>query len=149
MQTSRLPGAVRDLLASDLTFQQLKVLTVLVTLPDGVTVRGLAETFGVSMASMSNMLDRLVAQDTARRDVDATDSRVRRIHATPQGREVVRKLVGARPEFSEDILANLSLEDLRALTQGLRAVEAVFSHRIDGGPAALVANASAETRELS
>ncbi|GAB6902239.1 MarR family winged helix-turn-helix transcriptional regulator [Kineosporia succinea] len=126
METSTLPAAVRRLLDSDLTFQQVKVLTVLVTRPDGLTVRGLAEHFGVSMASMSTMIDRLVAQDIARRDVDPADSRVRRIHATPHGRDVLRRLVSARPEFEESTLEGLALDDLRALAQGMQAVARAF-----------------------
>lgn len=127
METSGLPGAVRRLLDTDLTFQQLKVLTVLLTTPEGSTVRGLAESFGVSMASMSTMIDRLVAQGAARRDVDGADSRVRRIHATPVGRDVVRRLVGARPEFEEGTLEELSLDELRALARGMSAVARAFA----------------------
>ncbi|MBT0768663.1 MarR family transcriptional regulator [Kineosporia sp. J2-2] len=121
-ETAALPLALRNLLETDLTFQQLKVLTVLVSSPGGSPLGELAQTFGVSLASMSTMVDRLVSQHTARRDVDASDHRVRRVHATAPGRDVVRKLVNARPEFADDILARLSLDDLRALTQGLRAV---------------------------
>ena len=126
METATLPAAVRSLLSTDLTIQQLKVLTVLVTATRGATVRDLASTFSVSMASMSTMLDRLVNQGTARREVDPHDLRMRRIHATDVGRDVVQKLVGARPEFAEAVLSRLSVDDLRALEQGMRALSAAL-----------------------
>lgn len=127
METSTLPRALKTLLATDLTFQQLKVLTVLVTTPEGATVSGLADSFGVSTASMSTMLDRLIAQQAAHRHSDPQDARVRRVHATASGRQIVQRLVGARPEFAQDTLLRLSLDDLRALEQGMRAVAAAFS----------------------
>nr|WP_269327610.1 MarR family transcriptional regulator [Kineosporia mesophila] len=112
-----------------MTFAQLKVLTMLATTPGGLTVRGLADSFGVSMASMSTMIDRLVAQGAAQRDVDSSDSRVRRIHVTPLGRDALHRIVSARPEFDDQTLQYLSLDDLRALTQGMQAVARVFAAR--------------------
>jgi DNA-binding MarR family transcriptional regulator len=127
METSTLPRSVRGLLETDLTVQQLKVLTVLLTAPTGTSVRELAGVLGVSMASVSVMVDRLVAQGVARRVVDEDDLRVRRVHVTEEGQGVVRRMVGARPEFSQDILGRLTTEDLGALAQGLRAVAAAFN----------------------
>lgn len=131
IERSTLPEAARVLLETDLTLQQLKVLTVLIAAPDGIAMRGLAEACGVSMASMSTMVDRLVAQNAARREVDPHDQRVRRLHATALGRQIVQRLAGARPEFAQDILARLSLADLRALEQGLRAVVAAIAEDAD------------------
>ncbi|GAA3634028.1 hypothetical protein GCM10022223_60430 [Kineosporia mesophila] len=129
MENSLLPGTMRPLLDTDMTFAQLKVLTMLATTPGGLTVRGLADSFGVSMASMSTMIDRLVAQGAAQRDVDSSDSRVRRIHVTPLGRDALHRIVSARPEFDDQTLQYLSLDDLRALTQGMQAVARVFAAR--------------------
>lgn len=127
MQRSALPEAARVLLETDLTLQQLKVLTVLVTAPDGIAMRALADACGVSMASMSTMVDRLVAQGVAHREVDRNDQRVRRLRATPRGRQVLQRLAGMRPEFALDVLTRLSLPDLRALEQGVRAVVAAHA----------------------
>jgi DNA-binding MarR family transcriptional regulator len=74
------------------------------------------------MASMSGLLDRLVAQGMVERTSDPHDARVRRIHATEHGRSAMRRLVAARPEFADDVLARLPLEDLSALAQGMAAV---------------------------
>lgn len=122
MEQNALTTVHQHLLSMDLTLQQLKVLIVLATTEGGATGRGLAESFGVSMASMSGLLDRLVARGAATRSEDPEDHRVRRVHATPLGSSFVRRLVVERPEFRHDILMDLGDEDLHALAQGLRAV---------------------------
>lgn len=121
MEEAVLASLLQHLLSIDLTIQQLKVLMILVTTKEGATGRGLASSFGVSMASMSGLLDRLVAQGAATRSTDPHDQRVRRVHATPFGSSVVQRLAVARP-FRRDILSTLRTEDLRALEQGFRAV---------------------------
>jgi DNA-binding MarR family transcriptional regulator len=121
-ESSALPTLLNPLLTVELTIQQLKVLTMLVTTDEGMTGSGLAETFGVSMASMSGLLDRLEAQGMVARSSDPDDARVRRIRATELGRSAMRRLVASRPEYADDILARLPLEDLRALAQGMTAV---------------------------
>lgn len=117
-----IPMVLQQLLTTDLTIQQLKVLSVIVTAEDGATSGGLIDTFGVSMASMSKLVDRLVAAGLTTRTFDTEDQRVRRIYATPLGRSVVRELMAARPELGGNVLDGLSLKELRALETGLSAV---------------------------
>jgi DNA-binding MarR family transcriptional regulator len=124
MEGSALPRAVRVLLEADVTLQQLRVLTVLLASPEGIATRALAESCGVSMASMSTMADRLVALGVARRGVDDRDQRVRLLHVTALGRQVVQRVAGLPPEFALETLARLELSDLKALEQGVRALVA-------------------------
>lgn len=117
-----IPRVLAPLLTTELTIQQLKALSVIVTTEEGATGAGLAQSFGVSMPSMSKLVDRLVSQDLVARETDRLDQRVRRIHATDLGRAVVRELMAARPELGEDVLSRLSLDELEALETGLRAI---------------------------
>ncbi|GAA2078323.1 MarR family winged helix-turn-helix transcriptional regulator [Microbacterium hatanonis] len=117
-----IPRVLEPLMTTDLTIQQLKALTVIVTTGAGATGAGLADKFGVSMPSMSKLIDRLVTAGLAVREGDGGDRRVRRIHATDLGRAVVRELMATRPELSEDVLSRLSQDELEALVTGLRAV---------------------------
>ena len=128
-QATTLPVLLDSLLSTELTIQQLKVLAVLATTEDGATGRGLADSFGVSLASMSGLIDRLVAQGAAMRTQDEKDGRVRRVHATPLGRALVRRLVSDRPELSSELLKRLPLEDLQALERGLLAVYAEVARK--------------------
>lgn len=121
MEEAVLAALLQYLTKMSLTIPQLRVLMLLVTSEKGASGRDLAATFGVSMASMSTMLDRLASQGVAARTLDPDDHRVRRVHATPLGVSVVRRLLVARP-FRSDILTRLRVEDLRALEQGFRAV---------------------------
>ncbi|MBF4632605.1 MarR family transcriptional regulator [Clavibacter michiganensis subsp. phaseoli] len=122
MESAALPASVAPLLSLQLTVQQLKVLTVLVTSEDGATGSDLARVFDVSLATVSGLLDRLVGHGVAARTGDPADHRVKRVRATPLGREVVQRLVAARPEFDDDILAGLSDEELAALETGMSAI---------------------------
>lgn len=132
MEEAVMSTLLQNLLSMDLTIQQLRVLMVLVTTKEGATGRGLSASFGVSMASMSGVLDRLVAHGVATRSADPDDQRVRRVRATPLGASVVRRLMVARP-FRSDILMNLSMRDLRALEQGFRAVSRQISRMEEQG----------------
>lgn len=132
LETSFVPQVIEPMLSLRLTMQQLKVLTILVTEPEGSTVRFLAKTVGVSLATMSGIVDRLESQEMITRTLDPHDQRVRRVIASPTGRSTVQKLLAARPELSRTPLNLLSLDDLRALTQGIRAlVRAVQDDALD------------------
>ncbi|KQR65782.1 hypothetical protein ASF89_00875 [Frigoribacterium sp. Leaf172] len=110
------------MLSLELTARQLKVLTVLVTTDGGTTASRLAQTFDVSLATMSGVLDRLVGQEVAARTNDPDDHRVRQVRATPLGRTVVRGLVARRPEFDDEVLAALTDDELAGLERGMSAI---------------------------
>lgn len=116
-----IPRILGSLLHTRLTIQQLKVLASIVVSGDSTTT-ALVSQFAVSMATISKMLDRLVAQGLIERVPDTRDQRVRRLSATPLGREVVSELIGARPELGDDVLAGLSVRELEALEEGMRAI---------------------------
>lgn len=124
-----IPMSLEPLLKTDLTIAQLKVLSLVVTSEDGATGGGLAETFGVSMATTSKHVDRLVEQGLVTREFDVDDQRVRRIRATELGRAVVLRMMASRPELGSEVLRDLATEDLRALEQGLRAVDELLRAR--------------------
>lgn len=122
LENSFVPEIIEPMLTLRLTMQQLKVLTILMTEPEGSTIQGLAKTVGVSLATMSGIVDRLESQEMIARTLDPRDQRVRRVTATSTGRKTVQSLLAARPELSRIPLNRLALNDLRALTQGIRAL---------------------------
>lgn len=122
MESVVLPSSVTPLLSLELTARQLKVLTVLVTTDGGTTASRLAQTFDVSLATMSGVLDRLVGQEVAARTNDPDDHRVRQVRATPLGRTIVRGLVARRPEFDDEVLAALTDDELAGLERGMSAI---------------------------
>lgn len=122
LESSFVPQHLEPMLSLRLTMQQLKVLMILVTQPEGSTMQALSKTVGVSLATMSGIVDRLEGQAMVERSLDPNDQRVRRATASPLGRQTVQRLMAARPELSSTPLARLAIDDLRALTQGVRAL---------------------------
>ncbi|WP_306210950.1 MarR family winged helix-turn-helix transcriptional regulator [Actinoplanes sp. RD1] len=109
------------LFASHLTMQQLKVLMLLHRLGD-TSGRELAGVMGVSLATLSGMVDRLVAQDMVTRTEDPHDRRVRRISLSPQGRELVDKIANAGADLQLRLLNRLTGTELQAVRDGLNAM---------------------------
>jgi len=122
MESSFVPEVIEPMLSIRLTMQQLKVLAILMTAPEGAIMQELAKTIGVSLATMSGIVDRLESQGMVERAFDPSDHRVRRVLPTTAGRDTMRELFAARPQLSRPPLERLALDDLRALTQGLAAL---------------------------
>ena len=122
LDTTALPSMLEPLMSMELTMQQLKVLLLLVSSDEGGTGQGLARALGISLASVSGLIDRLEGHGMVERVEDERDHRVRRVLVTPLGRKTVHRLVSAQSQLSRDPLEKLELGDLRALEQGMRAV---------------------------
>lgn len=109
-------------LTTRLTVQQLRALAVLqLDGPSGA--HHLADVLGVSAATVSGIVDRLVAAGMVERRPDPHDRRVRLVAATRRGADAVRELA-AREEPTQHLLARLDLDDLRALARGAEALVA-------------------------
>lgn len=127
METTLLPQFTKELLTIPLTIQQLKVLAILGTEPEGNTVQALAASLEVSLATMSGIIDRLTNQHMVTRVHDPHDQRVRRVVVTDLGKQTVRGLLAAQPHVEPRIIAALELDDLRALVQGVEALVRAIS----------------------
>lgn len=115
------PLILGSLLETTLTIQQLKALTTIVV-EDGATISALATAFDSSLAATSKLADRLVAQGLVTRVTDLGDQRVKRLLPTTLGRDVVGRIVAARPELGSDVLDGLTQDELDALVIALRAI---------------------------
>ncbi|MEY9210665.1 MarR family transcriptional regulator [Thermobifida halotolerans] len=116
---------VRDrslpLLSTTLTIQQLKVLVALAI--DGNTpTHELAERIGVSMATLTGIVDRLAARSLVLRREDPADRRVRRVDLTEEGRGLIDDMWGTSRQRTEAALRSLDVETLRGLVQGAEAL---------------------------
>lgn len=111
-----------------LTIQQLKVLMLVVT-AGAVTAHRVADELGLTAATVSGIVDRLVERDLVVRDHDATDRRVRPLRATPAGTAIIESLTEIGAWHEQEALALLGTDDLAALVQGIgalrRAVETI------------------------
>ena len=121
-----LSSLAEPLMSTPLTMQQLKVLTLIATERDRATGHGLAETLRVSVATMSGLVDRLVEHGMVLRTDDPHDRRIRRLSVTDAGSAALRSLISTNSPMPPQVLERLSDDDLRALVQGLTAVDRVM-----------------------
>ncbi|MCX6503278.1 MAG: MarR family transcriptional regulator [Microbacterium sp.] len=122
LETQSMRGFLEPLMNMDLTIQQLRVLMILVAEDEGGTGQAVAKSLGVSLATVSGIVDRLETHGMVERAVDPRDQRVRRLHATTAGRKTIRDLLGAQSQVGTAPLMLLDTDDLRALAQGMRAI---------------------------
>jgi DNA-binding MarR family transcriptional regulator len=111
------------LIATPLTMQQLKVLAMIALDAGAATGVTLAALLKVSLGSMSAMIDRLVDHGMVQRTEDPEDRRVRRLTVTADGSQMVRSLLSTAGSVPTSVLRRIELVDLRALVQGIRAVD--------------------------
>jgi len=108
-------------LPPDLTMQQVRVLSH-ITKDRGITGHELGDRLGVSAPTASGLIDRLVEKGLVTRVDDAVDRRVRRLHPTRLGLDVIRQMDSMFGRALGVVLQRLSLEDLQLLLRGAQAM---------------------------
>jgi DNA-binding MarR family transcriptional regulator len=124
------------LISTPLTMQQLKVLTMIAIDPEKATGHELAAQLKVSVATMSGLVDRLVEHGMVARGENPTDRRVRPLSVTPEGSATIRGLLSSSGTMPTPVLRRLAIEDLRALVQGVLALERAVQELSDESAAA-------------
>jgi DNA-binding MarR family transcriptional regulator len=110
---------------SGLSMTQSKTLLELGGLGEGTEARqvsDLAETFGVSVPSMSRAVDGLVRKRLATRVEDPEDRRVRRVAITAKGTQLVNTLLVVRQAGMESFAASLTVAQRRKLDAAIDAL---------------------------
>jgi DNA-binding MarR family transcriptional regulator len=85
-------------------------------------VSELAETFGVSVPSMSRAVDGLVKKGLATRVEDREDRRVRRVAITARGKKLVETLLVVRQAGMEAFAASLTAAQRRKVDAAIEAL---------------------------
>jgi DNA-binding MarR family transcriptional regulator len=106
------------LFSSQLTISQLKILMLLSRL-GAVSGRELGGLLGVSLATLSGMIDRLVAHDLVARHEDQQDRRIRRITLTEAGATLINDIITAGAEKQRRLLDHLDEAGLRTVSQAM------------------------------
>ncbi|MCL5962448.1 MAG: MarR family transcriptional regulator [Chloroflexi bacterium] len=108
----------------DLTMAQIKALFSL-SEHESQSISGLAQTLGIGNPAASILVDRLVHLGYVERAEDSVDRRRTFARLSLKGEHLVAQLHADGRERFREWLDRLSDEDLAALAQGLRALEAV------------------------
>lgn len=104
-------------------------------------VSDLAETFGVSVPSMSRAVDALVKKRLATRVEDVEDRRVRRVAITEKGKKLVETLLVVRQAGMEAFAGSLSAPQRRKLDAAVDSlmdredIADAYRHLKEVGPA--------------
>lgn len=90
---------------------------------DGMTQSDLANVLEIGKAALGCLIDRLEAAELVVRGADAVDRRVKRIHLSSKGKQLVRQMARQSHAMSERILEGLSTEERRVLAEQLTKVK--------------------------
>lgn len=124
------------LMASTLTMQQLKVVMYL-SFAGPTSGQELARHLGVSLATVTGIVDRVVAQGLVDRHEDPHDRRVRLVELTEAGRRLTGEMIEAGTGGYVRLLQRLDTPTLRSMETVMRKIEDVMRemHAEDHGPA--------------
>ena len=120
------------LFSSQLTMPQLKILLLLYRLGD-TSGRELAGLLGVSLATLSGMVDRLVGHDLVARQEDPRDRRVRRIRLSATGNAMISKIITAGAEKQARLLRRLTDAELVVVHDAMQAMVRVAAEEVEAG----------------
>ena len=133
------PANAREWIAIDLTMSQLKVAFLLysATLPhgtDGLRVSEVARSLGVTLPTVTSVMDKLVERGLLRRDEDPTDRRQHVCRLTPAGRQLIERLAAGRRAYTSKLLAYLDDEALATVLGGMQLLIEAAGRLHAGGP---------------
>ena len=118
----------REWLEVDLTMPQLKVLFILYA-EDGASMGRLAGALGVTLSTVTGIVDRLVEHAMVQRQEDPQDRRLVVCRLTPRAVSTVERLHQAGRLRLGSVLADLALDELRTLAAGMEVLAAAFGRR--------------------
>jgi len=112
-------GTFNAIAELDLSFTQLKALCALEMDGEERSVKALAASMGVSLATMSRAVDGLFERGFVEREEDPVDRRMKRVRLTEAGRTVPRALNEARLSALADLMGSLEENEAGALEHAL------------------------------
>ena len=119
------PGLSHEVVQLDVPIGQMKTLFVLWTAGKPQTMGQLAHALGVSLGSVTGLIDGLVQRGLVRREEDPADRRQKLARLTPTAATRLRRMEHERSLIAGRLLRRMQLDDLRALRQGLMALATV------------------------
>ena len=131
-------GAFRTWHRHALSLVHLTVLTAL-EVEGPLAMRRLAETMDVSDASATGIVDRMAKRGLVERRHGTDDRRLVLVHSTQAGKKIFEDMAAHRRELLVRIIAELSLDEMRALLIGMRAMQTARRKVLAATPAADVA----------
>src|SRR3954468_12370782 len=119
------PAQSRVWVDVDLTMSQLKMMCVLHSAmglagENGLRVSEVARALGVTLSTVTAVMDKLVERGLVRRVEDPLDRRQHVCRLTTNGQELVHRLMAGRRAFTNPPRERLDADELEAFLQGMR-----------------------------
>jgi DNA-binding MarR family transcriptional regulator len=118
------PGLSHEVMLLDVPISQMKTLFILWTAGKPQTMGQLAQALGVSLGSVTGLVDGLVQRGLVRREEDPDDRRQKLARLTATAETRLRRMEHERSVIAMRLLRRMQIDDLRALRQGLVALAA-------------------------
>ncbi len=90
---------------------------------EGLSASDLGKRLLLDGATLSGVLERLIAADWVRKETDPNDKRIQRIFLSEKGKELQSQLIEERNKANDEVLAGLSLEEKILFKRLLRDVK--------------------------
>lgn len=114
--------------AADLTVTQFRVLAYL-NRHTGASLSDVADHIGLTLPSMSKLIDALVARKLVRREFDTTDRRRVTLALTSRGRVILERARRATRAFLTAQLRQCDSIELETLTRAMQILRPLFASR--------------------
>jgi DNA-binding MarR family transcriptional regulator len=124
------PAQARDWVDVDLTMSQLKMMFVLSSAmgpadsASGLRVGEVARGLGVTLPTVTAVMDKLVERGLVRRDEDPLDRRQHVCRLTADGKALLHRLMAGRRAFTNALLEHLDEDELAAFLRGMQVLMA-------------------------
>jgi DNA-binding MarR family transcriptional regulator len=99
---------------------------------DGMTQTALAADLDLTKVAIGGLLDRMEGAGFVERRVDQRDGRIRRVYLTPAGSRFVGKIRGDVEQIEQEILTDITDEDLQSAAQTLIAIKRRLLSMVEG-----------------
>jgi DNA-binding MarR family transcriptional regulator len=113
-----------------ITPQQILAMEILFRQQDS-KMTNLSRSLGVSMATMTGIVDRLVRQNLVERHFDPNDRRSIKVRLTVKGRALLKKMVEKKHRFMLDIFSKLSADERTTYLAIIQKIKNIVLHADD------------------
>ncbi len=122
------PAQARDWVDVELTMSQLKMMFVLSSAmgpadgTNGLRVGEVARGLGVTLPTVTAVMDKLVERGLVRRDEDPLDRRQHVCRLTADGQALLHRLMAGRRAFTHALLEHMDEDELAAFLSGMQVL---------------------------
>ncbi len=127
MRTIR--GQLRSHRSADISVPQFRSMSY-IDRNDGASLSDLASHIGLTLPSMSKLIDGLVSRKLVTRTSHSTDRRRICLSLTPLGREELREAHRFTEKYLSEQISGLDEADLQTITRAMQILKSLFSQEL-------------------